>query len=428
MALKASVSQPCIPNANTFIPIYLGNPTFHFRYVVKCGKSLYRGLMYRIRVYLCTLFLSLFVVPQLVKAQFQKAENVLQICLDLDIDEQKVIDLKHQIETTLIKDGVEIKWSKSCAATNDGIWVTAWNPVTWDKKLDESTIQFNVTTWPSDLMADISSFLISDWDQTKYLIEYPAVNSDVIPILTDSVAGMGLLTINQCSKAQEHFSKVQSVASKSNLPTKNLQATIAFYQGNCAIRQKNYDAARDYFISSMTLPSERIGPNYAPEMNLVWSYWKLDQTDVALKVLNKDIETTQDYLRPFHILKRAEFYVLLARYGDAINDYNTAISQIPEPVPASVYLERGQTFLLLYEWDNVLADYNKALELDPTYADAYYYRAVLKYSVLQTGQSLYSDALADFQHYLELDPAGDHAADASRYTTDIQTQLAALNN
>jgi hypothetical protein len=41
---------------------------------------------------------------------------------------------------------------------------------------------------------------------------------------------------------------------------------------------------------------------------------------------------------------------------------------------------------------------------------------------------MYTDALADFQHYLELAPNGEHAAEATRYVTDIQTQINALNN
>ncbi|MCC6896506.1 MAG: tetratricopeptide repeat protein [Anaerolineae bacterium] len=123
---------------------------------------------------------------------------------------------------------------------------------------------------------------------------------------------------------------------------------------------------------------------------------------------------------------RAQLYNLAFRYDDAIADLTAAIEL--SPTNPELYTLRGQTHLLLYEWDAVLADYNKALELDPTYADAYYYRGVLYYSILQTGQEMYTAALTDFQRYLELAPEGIHAAEATRYATDIQTQINALNN
>jgi tetratricopeptide (TPR) repeat protein len=88
-----------------------------------------------------------------------------------------------------------------------------------------------------------------------------------------------------------------------------------------------------------------------------------------------------------------------------------------------LYTLRGQMYLYLYEWDQVLADYNTAIELDPAYADAYYYRAVLYYT-----RNELNLALADFQHYLDLAPDGDHAQQAAQSIADIQTQQQALEN
>jgi tetratricopeptide (TPR) repeat protein len=85
-------------------------------------------------------------------------------------------------------------------------------------------------------------------------------------------------------------------------------------------------------------------------------------------------------------------------------------------------------YLAQYEWDSALADYNKAIALDPAYPDAYYERGVLYYSILQTGVELRTEAFDDFHHYLELAPDGDHAADATRYTAQIEKELEALNN
>jgi regulator of sirC expression with transglutaminase-like and TPR domain len=82
--------------------------------------------------------------------------------------------------------------------------------------------------------------------------------------------------------------------------------------------------------------------------------------------------------------------------------------------------------LLLYEWDRALADYNRALEIDPDYADAYYYRGVL-YASVPEGIEARQSALDDFARYLELAPKSDHAEDATRYIEEIQAQLDALN-
>ncbi|MBZ0276931.1 MAG: tetratricopeptide repeat protein [Anaerolineae bacterium] len=115
-----------------------------------------------------------------------------------------------------------------------------------------------------------------------------------------------------------------------------------------------------------------------------------------------------------------------SRYDEAVADLTTAIEI--EPENPELYVLRGQMYLYLYEWDSVLNDYNTAIGLNPQYADAYFYRGILYYSILQTGQELRPEALADFQHYLELAPEGSHAVEAERYIATIQAELDALND
>lgn len=121
---------------------------------------------------------------------------------------------------------------------------------------------------------------------------------------------------------------------------------------------------------------------------------------------------------------RSQLYALAFRYDEAIADMDAAIAIDPDN-PA-LYVERGQRILLLYEWDRVLADYNHALELDSNYADAYYFRGIL-YASVPEGIDARRDALADFQHYVELAPDGLHAAYAERYAVEIQAQLDVLH-
>jgi tetratricopeptide (TPR) repeat protein len=228
---------------------------------------------------------------------------------------------------------------------------------------------------------------------------------------------------NQYLLAEKYM---QRVSFSSYGETYNLQ----LFYGNCALLRKDYmRAIEDYRYLVTGYDIVGADDDIAPP-TIAWSYMKLGQQEKALSIANKLVEWEQrikDSERISQALaNRAQLYNLAFGYDDAVKDLTTAIDLSPaNPV---LYTLRGQTYLLLYQWDNVLADYNKAIELDPTYADAYYFRGVLYYSILQTGQAMYNDALADFKHYLEIAPNGEHAADATRYAADIQTQINALNN
>lgn len=117
---------------------------------------------------------------------------------------------------------------------------------------------------------------------------------------------------------------------------------------------------------------------------------------------------------------------ILASQFDAAHDAITSAIALDDDNPA-LYVLRGQVQLARYEWDASAADYDRALAIDPDYADAYFFRGVLRYSILQTGLALREDALADFTRYLELAPQGRHADTAARYAESIQSELDALS-
>lgn len=129
-------------------------------------------------------------------------------------------------------------------------------------------------------------------------------------------------------------------------------------------------------------------------------------------------------------VNRAHQHALDSQADAAIAELDRAIEQaerhaLPSAERARLYALRGQMVLLLYEWDRVLEDYNAALELAPGYADAYFYRGILFYSAMPGGLNR-EDALADFEHYLQLEPDGPYAADATRYAESIRLELDAL--
>ena len=130
--------------------------------------------------------------------------------------------------------------------------------------------------------------------------------------------------------------------------------------------------------------------------------------------------------------QRARQHALDSQADAAIAELDRAIDQaeryaVPPLERARLYTLRGQMVLLLYEWNRVLDDYNTALELAPDYAEAYFYRGILYYSAMPGGLNR-EDALADFQHYLSLEPDGPHAADAARHAQSIRLELEALSD
>jgi tetratricopeptide (TPR) repeat protein len=122
-----------------------------------------------------------------------------------------------------------------------------------------------------------------------------------------------------------------------------------------------------------------------------------------------------------------EFVVRLSRgyAGQFQHDESIALMSLAialDRESPQLHVERGQRIMLLYEWDRALADFNRALALDPTCADAYYYRGVL-YASVPEGDSARRLALADFRRSLDLAPDGLHAEDAARAIELLAAQL-----
>jgi tetratricopeptide (TPR) repeat protein len=284
----------------------------------------------------------------------------------------------------------------------------------------------------------ISPIVYNTFEALQWKVRYEQTDKTATQVILDLVTALSMYSIKQCDSANQYFLRAEKALPTLASDTTNILASIAFYRGTCALIARDFEtAAHFYELSRSSIPKLTLFTD-ASAVNLAWTYIQLGRSDDAMGLMNNEVERFDPkYSFGFAttaLKQRSQLHVLTFQYDQAIADLDLAIqyclasTNVTPSFCASFYTLRGQTYLLLYQWDNVLADYSKALELDPTYADAYFYRGVLKYSILQTGASLYPEALADFQQYLDLAPHGEHAADATRDATDIQTQLAALNN
>ncbi|MCW9065240.1 MAG: tetratricopeptide repeat protein, partial [Ignavibacteriaceae bacterium] len=74
-----------------------------------------------------------------------------------------------------------------------------------------------------------------------------------------------------------------------------------------------------------------------------------------------------------------ESQIQLAQVSN-IQEYSDPINYVGDD-PANIYLYRGQTYLKLGKTQAALSDFDEAVSLDPSYADAYFLRAVANYQV-----------------------------------------------
>jgi tetratricopeptide (TPR) repeat protein len=338
--------------------------------------------------------------------------------------------LSSSLEKNLAKYGVQVIFTSASEKTNIYIDLSAENSSL------AADVWFDVWLYnpPELILTKISPFLEAHIDSLSRLIFSEANFTGDNTAAMQLMNGVILYSVGLCEDALPILDALLiQISNSTDLYERPSTIPIAFYAGNCAIVENNWSKAIEYYELSRKFDEVPI-----PQLtNLAWINLKTGNEERAFELMKEvvgllgpDSFTGFDRSRYISALnKSAQLYALAEHYDDAIANLTTAI-ELPLdniPDPPNLYILRGQMYLALYEWDSALADYNTAIELDPEYADAYYERGVLFYSILQTGVELRTDALADFQRYLELAPDGEKAADAARYVEQIQTELEALN-
>ena len=129
------------------------------------------------------------------------------------------------------------------------------------------------------------------------------------------------------------------------------------------------------------------------------------------------------------LINSAQIYALMSRYEDSIMNLDIYIERFNHGIGRKRSINPArQMYLNIYEWDQSLEDYNLALELDPDYAEAYFQRGLLYYSILQTARNCAKRRWPTLQPILTSPPDGPHADEAHRYIETIEAALAALEN
>lgn len=98
-------------------------------------------------------------------------------------------------------------------------------------------------------------------------------------------------------------------------------------------------------------------------------------------------------------------------HWEAVQNFNRAVIQIPNPPPAPFYY-RGQAHRQLKAYDKAVMDYSKVIELDPSQAAPFNERCYIKTAFL--GQA--ADALPDCLRAAELEPGNPNIADSLALT------------
>ena len=94
----------------------------------------------------------------------------------------------------------------------------------------------------------------------------------------------------------------------------------------------------------------------------------------AIEVYTQSLEKEVDY-RTY--MGRAQAFIRVKEYEQAIQDYTEAISLNPED--SRIYYNRGNCFLEMKEEQAAFADFNKAIEIDPANYHAYNSRGFIYY-------------------------------------------------
>ncbi|MBZ0296496.1 MAG: tetratricopeptide repeat protein [Anaerolineae bacterium] len=233
----------------------------------------------------------------------------------------------------------------------------------------------------------------------------------------------------KCDIVSRISDNLENSSSENDLVGEDNLRNIYWMRGQCALAVEDYQSAIALYEKALEYRDSepQVGITVGLAQALIHT-GKIERAKALMDALQERFSFLKEGggLATYQsiVVARAEIYTLANDFDTAIEAMDSLIAYRPD---LAIFRSlRGQIYLAQYEWDKALEDFNTAIELAPDDADAYYQRGLLYYSILQTGVETRDEALADFEHYLELDPLGQHAQVAARYAESIRAELEAL--
>ncbi|MFM7449525.1 MAG: tetratricopeptide repeat protein [Leptolyngbyaceae cyanobacterium] len=162
-----------------------------------------------------------------------------------------------------------------------------------------------------------------------------------------------------------------------------IQRGVAYHRkGDLSAARRDNDRAIELLQSAIKGNGGRSTPQINDKMASAYNnrshvYFDLDNYQQAESDARQAITLKPQLLRAFTNLGNALYKQ--GRVNEAIQEYTRVIQQQPVDLNllAGTYTNRGNVYQTLNQMDLALKDYNQALKIDPTYADAYFNRAIM---------------------------------------------------
>jgi Tfp pilus assembly protein PilF len=194
-------------------------------------------------------------------------------------------------------------------------------------------------------------------------------------------------------------------------PSKNALAKAALEAGNADLAAKRYAEARANFEKGLSLlESPDPALKLSVERTIAQTYYEDKQTDKAVEVLKKSLETAPNDPDTLQLLVN----LLVAQNKE--DEAKVYMARLPQgaKIDPTARLNIGIKAYNEKKLDEALKQFDQVVQENPSLADAYYFRGLVYLNMNKT-----AEAKADFQKLLELDPKNQYANDAREFLKSL---------